>query len=64
MKSTIASIWRDFVRMNPSIFFGSNIGEYPQAFLDELYNIVHAMGVTSWDKSELDSYQLKDVAYV
>ena len=29
-----------------------------------MYKIVHAMGVTSWKKAELTSYQLKDIAQV
>ena len=55
---------RDFVRMNPPTFLGSKVGEDPQAFLDEVYKIVHDMGVTYTEKVELASYQLKDVAQV
>ncbi|TMX02267.1 hypothetical protein EJD97_022190 [Solanum chilense] len=50
MQSTMTAILRDFVRMNPLILFGSKVGEYPQAFLDEVYKIEHAMGVTSKKK--------------
>ena len=60
----MTSILRDFVRMNPPIFLGSKVEENPQAFLDEVNKIVHAMGVTSKKKAELASYQLKDVAQV
>ena len=40
------------------------MGEDPQEFIDEVYKIVHAIGVTSREKAELASYQLKDVAQV
>ena len=40
------------------------MGEDPQDFLDEVYKIVHAMGVTSKEKVELVSYQFKDVTHV
>ncbi|XP_049358703.1 uncharacterized protein LOC125823359 [Solanum verrucosum] len=63
-ESTAASRLRDFVRMNPSIFLGSRIGEDPQGFLDEIYKIVDAMGVSSREKAELASYQLKEVAQI
>ena len=43
---TLTSRLRDFVRMNPSIFLGSKVGEEPLESLDEVYKIVHAMGVT------------------
>jgi len=53
IESTVASRLRDFVRMNPPIFLGSKVGEDPQKFLDEVYKIVNAMGVTSREKAEL-----------
>ena len=53
-----------FVRMNPPIFHGSMVGEYPQDIIDEVYKIVHATGVTSRENVELSSYQLKVVAQV
>ena len=56
MKSTITSILRYFVRMNPLILFGSKVGEDPQSFLDEVYKIEHAMGVTSRKKAQLSLY--------
>ncbi|XP_049406320.1 uncharacterized protein LOC125869987 [Solanum stenotomum] len=64
IESTMASRLRDFVRMNPPIFLGSKVGVDPQDFLDEVYKIVNAMGVSSREKTELASYQLKDVAQV
>ena len=48
--------------MNPFIFLCSKLGEDPLTFLDEVYKIVHAMGVTSRENVELDSYQLKEVS--
>ena len=50
--------------MNPPIFLVSMVGEDPQVFTDEVYKIVHAMGVTSREKVELAMYQLKYVARV
>jgi len=63
-EGTMASKLRDFVRMNPPVFLGSKVGEDPQEFLDEVYKVVSAMGVTSREKAELASYQLKDVAQI
>ncbi|XP_049368009.1 uncharacterized protein LOC125832866 [Solanum verrucosum] len=59
-ESTVASRFRDFVRMNPPNFLGSRVEEDPQEFLDEIYKIVDAMGVSSREKAELASYQLKE----
>ena len=50
---------RDFTRMNPPIFIGS---EDPQEFLDELHKILVAMGASNTEKAEFNSYQPKDVA--
>ena len=47
--------------MNPSMFFGCKVNEYPQDFPYEVYNILYAIGVSSNQKSELSSYQLKDM---
>ena len=44
---------RDFVRINPPIFLSSKVGEDPQKFLDGVYMM---LGVTSREKTELDSY--------
>ncbi|XP_069148088.1 uncharacterized protein [Solanum lycopersicum] len=52
---------RDFSRMNPPTFYGSKVDEEPQEFIDEVYKILHAMGVSSSEKVELATYQLKDV---
>ena len=47
--------------MNPPIFTWSKTSEDPQEFLDELHNILVAMGPTDTEKVELASYQVKDV---
>ena len=62
VEGTMTSRLRNFLRMNPPIFRGSKVAEYTHDFIDEVYKIVCALGVTSRKKVELDSYQLKDVA--
>ena len=49
---TMTSRLRDFVRMNPSIFLGSKVGDDPQEFLYVVYNVLSDMGVTSREKAE------------
>ena len=46
----------DFVRRNPPTFLASKVEEDPQEFLDGVYKVLSAMGVTSKEKAELDSY--------
>ena len=48
--------------MNPPTFYGSKVDEDSQEFLDEVYKVLYAMGVTSSEKVGLASYQLKDEA--
>ncbi|XP_049410662.1 uncharacterized protein LOC125873856 [Solanum stenotomum] len=55
---------RDFVRMNPPKFLGSQVGEDQNNFIDEVKKIFGVMEVTSNDRVELASYQLKDVAHI
>ena len=57
-----ASRLRDFTRMNPPMFYGSKKNEDPQDFIDKVYKILYAMGLTLNEKVELASYQPKDVA--
>ena len=59
--STTDSRLRDFMRMNPHMFYGSKVNEDPQYFIEKVYNIIYVMGLTLNEKSELASYQLKDV---
>ena len=56
--STTASSIRDFTWMNLPIFFGSKVGEDLQGFIDEVFKVLHAMGVSSQEKDELAAYQL------
>ena len=49
--------------MNPPIFYGSKVDEDPQDFLDEVYKVLYAMGVSSIEKDGLASHQLKGVAH-
>ena len=64
VESTMTFRCRDFVRMNPSIFLVSNVGEDTQELLNGVYNVLSAMGVTSRDKAELALCQLRDVYQV
>uniref|UniRef100_M1E156 Gag-pol polyprotein n=1 Tax=Solanum tuberosum TaxID=4113 RepID=M1E156_SOLTU len=61
---TTASRIRDFTRMNPLMFYGSNVEEDPQGFIDEILNVLDAMRVFPQQKAKLSAYQLKDVAQV
>uniref|UniRef100_M1DPX8 Gag-pol polyprotein n=1 Tax=Solanum tuberosum TaxID=4113 RepID=M1DPX8_SOLTU len=62
--STTTSRIRDFTRMNPPTFYGSKVDEDPQEFIDEVFKVLEAMGVSPREKVELAAYQLKDVAQV
>ena len=48
--------------MNPPIFLVSKVNEDPQEFLDGVYKVLSSMGVTSREKAELASYQLRNVS--
>ncbi|WMV45742.1 hypothetical protein MTR67_039127, partial [Solanum verrucosum] len=61
---SVAARVRDFVRMNPPEFLGSQVGEDPQNFIDEVKKILGVMQVIGNDRVELASYQLKDVAHI
>ena len=56
VESTMTSRLIYFVRMNSPIFLSSKVGEVPQEFLDGVYKVLSAMGVTSREKAELVSY--------
>ena len=64
MESTMTSTFRDFERMNPSIFLVSMIREDPQECLDSVYKVWNVIGVTSREMEELASYQLRKVSQV
>ncbi|XP_015078422.1 uncharacterized protein LOC107022276 [Solanum pennellii] len=57
----MASRLSDYTRMNPPTFFRFKVNEYPQDFLDEVYQILYAMAVSSNEKDDLAIYKLKDV---
>ncbi|TMW88996.1 hypothetical protein EJD97_017789 [Solanum chilense] len=61
---TTASRKMDFTRMNLPIFFGSKVKEDPKGFIDEVFKVIDAMGVSSQEEAELAAYQLKDVAQI
>ena len=64
VESTLTSRFRDSMRINHPIFLGSKVGEDPQEFLYGVCKVLSAMGVTSREKAELSSYQLREVAQV
>lgn len=43
--STLATWVRDFMKMSPSMFYGSRMEEDPIYFIDEAYIIIAIMGV-------------------
>ena len=55
---------REFVRMNPHIFHGSKVGEDPHEFLNGVCKVLSAIAITSREKKELASYQLRNVSQV
>ena len=59
--ATISSRLRDFTRMNPPTFYGSKVEEDPQEFIDNVYKILYAMGLSTSEKTDLSTYELKDV---
>ena len=61
---TMAHRLRDYTRNNPLMFFGTKLDVDPQYFLDEVYNMLYAMGVTSIEKVDLAAYQLKDMSRI
>ncbi|WMV29284.1 hypothetical protein MTR67_022669 [Solanum verrucosum] len=50
--------------MSPPEVLGSQVGENPQNFIDEVKKIFRVMEVTGNDRVELASYKLKDVAHI
>ena len=60
--TTMASHLWDFTRIKPLIFYASNDYEDLQEFLDEVYKVLYVVGVSSSEKAELASCQLKDMA--
>ena len=60
--STMSSRLWDFTKMNPPSFYGSKVEEDPQELIDDVYKILYDMGLTTSEKAELATYQLKDMA--
>ena len=54
--ATYASHLRDFTRMNPPTFYGPRVEEHPQEFIDEVYMIFLAMGLSTSAKDKLATY--------
>ena len=54
--ATTASCLKHFTRMNPPTFNGSNVEEYPQEFIDEIYKILYAMGLSTNEKVKFVPY--------
>lgn len=48
--------------MNPPILLSSKVGDDPHEFIDYVYKILSAMGVTTKVKAKLTSYELREVA--
>ena len=47
--------------MNPPNFYGFKVEKDPQGFIDEVFKVLNAMGVSYKEKEELSAYQFKDV---
>ncbi|XP_015087150.1 uncharacterized protein LOC107030363 [Solanum pennellii] len=60
----MASRLRAFTKMNPPVHYGSKSSEDPHEFVHEVHMILCAMGVYKEEKTELNAYQVKDVAQV
>ena len=52
LERTMTSRLRDFVRMNPPIFFVSKMGVDPQEFLDGVYYVLSSMTFIYKEKAE------------
>ena len=49
--TTMVFYLRDFIRMNPSTFYGFKVKEDPQEFIDEVYKILLAMVLSTSERS-------------
>ena len=59
--TTMACHVRDFSQINPHIFYASRVEVNPREFTDEVYMMLYDMGVSSSEKVEFATYQLKDM---
>ena len=57
---TMATRLRDFTQINPHMLFGFKLDKDHQYFLDEIYQIFFAMGVSTTKRADLAIYQLND----
>lgn len=64
MGITMIPALRDFVGMNLPIFIDSNVGGDPSMFLDVVYKLLSSIGLSSREKADLASYQLRAVAQI
>ena len=64
VKSTMKCMLRDVVRINPPIFLASKVVDDPHEFVDGVYKVLSAIGVTSREKEELVLYQLRDFSQI
>ena len=60
--TTMSSRLRDFTRMNPTTFDESKVDEDSKEFIDKVSKLVLTMGMTTSEKAEFATYQLKGVA--
>ena len=61
--ATIAYRLKYLTMMNPPSFYGSKVEKYPYEFIDEIYQILYAMGLSTSEKDELATYKHKYVAH-
>lgn len=64
LQSTMTSRLMEYMRMNPPIFLVLLWGKTPKIFVDSVYNVLRSLEVTSREKAELSSQQLKEVSQV
>ena len=62
--SILAFMMRYFVRMSHPVFLCSKVGEDPKEFMDEVYEAVNVIGVSSVEKVKLAANKLRDVTEV
>ena len=55
----MSSRFRDFTRMNPPTFYWSKREKDLKDIIYETYNFLYAMGLTTREKADLATYQLK-----
>lgn len=53
---------REFISLCPNLFTGSDLNEYPQEFIDNIYRVLRFMHASVVESVELESFRLLDVA--